>query len=116
MIFCIPCLVLVLYFLVASVFFPKYRIYVKDGWTCFIDKLKGKDCSLSFDNKMRLALSVWFAEKNMPAIGRFIGNKRNFTTVMMFVGVILTIVSVFLFILMIKFLRNPPCDTGVCGL
>ena len=110
--FCIPCLVLVVYFLVAAIFFPKYRAYVKEAWKCFSDKIKGKKCSFSFDNKMRLALSMWFAKRNMPRIGKFFYNKTNFTIVLTIAGILFTIITTLLFILLVKFLIQSPCSQG----
>ncbi len=113
-IFCIPCLVLLAYFGIASIFIPRYRNYIKEGWRCFIDKLKGKKCSVSFDNRMRLALSMWFTERNMPSIGRFLHNKRNFEITLIVVGVVSTVVSIYLFALLINYLIYPPCVDDVC--
>jgi len=115
-IFCIPCLVLLAYFGIAGIFFPRYRNYIKEGWRCFLDKLKGSKCSVSFDNRMRLALSMWFTERNMPRLGRFFHNKRNFEITFIVIGVVSTIVSIYLFILLINFLIFPPCVGDVCGI
>jgi len=114
MLFCIPCLILVLYFGIASIFFPKYRSYIKEGWRCFLDKLMGKKCVASFDNRMRLAVSMWFTEKNMPRVGKFLHNERNFNLTLIVVGVVSTVVSVILFILLINFLISPPCVNDTC--
>ena len=110
--FCIPCLVLLGYFAVASIFVPRYRGYIKEGWRCFIDKLTGKKCSVSFDNRMRLAVSMWFTKRRMPRIGKFLQNKRNFDTTLIVIGIVSTIVSIYLFALLITFLIHSPCDVG----
>ena len=112
--FCIPCLVLVAYFGVVSIFIPRYRGYIKDGWRCFIDKLKGNNCSVTFDNRMRLAVSMWFTERKMPRVGKFLQNKRNFEITLIVVGVVSTIVSIYLFALLISFLIEPPCEGEIC--
>lgn len=112
--FCIPCLVLVAYFLIAAIFFPHYRTYLKEAWRCFLDKIKGKRCSFSFDNKMRLALSMWLAKRGMVRLGRFLSNKRNFNLTFTIVGILFTLISIFLFILLVKFLIRPPCVDGAC--
>ena len=112
--FCIPCLILVLYFAIASIFIPRYRTYIKEGWRCFVDKLKGRKCAASFDNRMRLAVSMWFSERGMPGIGKFLNNEKNFNLTLIVVGVVSTIVSIILFILLINFLIYPPCADGVC--
>lgn len=114
MIFCIPCLVLVAYFLIAAIFFPRYRIYIKEAWKCFSDKLKGKKCAVSFDNKMRLALSMWFTKKGMIGLGKFFNNKRNFNIFFTIVGIAFTIISTLLFIVLVKFLIKSPCVDGTC--
>jgi len=112
--FCIPCLVILAYFGIAGIFFPRYRNYIKEGWRCFLDKLKRRKCSASFDNRMRLALSMWFTERKMPSVGRFFNNKRNFETTLIIVGVVSTIVSIYLFYLLINYLISPPCVDDVC--
>ena len=112
--FCIPCLVLVIYFAIMGIFFPKYRRYIKEGWRCFLDKLKGRKCIASFDSRMRLAVSMWFSERGMHSIGRFLQNERNFNLTLMVVGVVSTVVSIVLFIMLINFLIYPPCANGVC--
>jgi len=115
MIFCIPCLALLLYFIIASIFFPKYRIYIKEGWKCFLDKLLGKKCSVSFDNKMRINFSMWLTKKRMVRLGKFFYNKRNFDITLIVVVVILTAISMYFFILLIKFWISPPCAEGICA-
>jgi hypothetical protein len=114
--FCVPCLILVAYFGVASIFIPRYRDYIKDGWRCFTDKLKNKKCSVSFDNRMRLALSMWFTERKMPSVGRFLQNKRNFEMTLIVIGVVTTIFSIYLFILFINYLLYPPCVDDMCAI
>jgi len=116
MLFCIPCLALLLYFGVASIFVPKYRRYLKEGWHCFLDKLKGRKCSASFDNRMRLALSSWLTRRGMVRLGRFFYNKRNFNITLTILTIIFTIVSIYFFILLIKFLISPPCANNVCSI
>jgi hypothetical protein len=114
--FCIPCLVLLAYFGIASIWVPRYRGYIKEGWRCFVDKLKGKKCSVSFDNRMRLAVSMWFTERKMPSVGRFLHNKRNFEITLIVIGVVTTIISIYLFALLISFLIESPCEAGdVCA-
>ena len=103
-----------MYFGIASIFFPKYRSYIKKGWRCFLDKLKGKKCVASFDSRMRLAVSMWFAERGMPSVGKFLRNERNFNITLIVVGVVSTILTIALFILLINFLLYPPCVEDVC--
>lgn len=112
--FCIPCLVLVSYFAIAGIFFPKYRSYIKEGWRCFLDKLKGKKCIASFDSRMRLAVSMWFSEKGLSSIGKFLYDEHNFNITLTIVGVVFTILSIFLFILLINFLAAP-CPVCIPG-
>jgi len=112
--FCIPCLVILLYFAIAGIFFPRYRGYIKEGWQCFLSKLRGRECSASFDNRMRLALSMWFTKRSMPSIGKFFYNKKNFEITLIVVGVVSTIVSIYLFVLLINYLIYPPCVDDVC--
>ncbi len=114
--FCIPCIVLVAYFLVASIFIPRYRVYIKEGWRCFADKFRGKECSVSFDNKMRLVTSEWFVNRGMPRIGKFLYKKKNFDWTLIIVGVVTTVLSIYLFALAIQFSFNPPCTTDTCGI
>ncbi len=114
--FCIPCLALVTYFAIASIFFPKYRVYMKEGWLCFMDKIRGKRCSVSFDNRMRIALSAWLTRKGMVRLGRFLHDKRNFSMTLTVIMVVSTLISIYLFALLIQYWLYPPCDTGsVCA-
>lgn len=117
MLFCIPCLALLIYFGIMSIFVPKYRVYLKEGWRCFIDKLKGKKCSVSFDNRMRMALSAWLTRRGMVRAGKFMHNERNFSTVLTLFVVATTILSIYLAILYVHFYFNPPCpaDNSTCS-
>ena len=110
--FCIPCLILLAYFAIASIWIPRYRTYIKEAWRCFSDKIRGRKCSVSFDNRMRLAVSMWFTERKMPKVGKFLQNKRNFEVTLVVIGVVTTIVSIYLFALLISFLIHSPCETG----
>ncbi|MFO7872594.1 MAG: hypothetical protein R6U26_03030 [Candidatus Undinarchaeales archaeon] len=110
--FCIPCLALILYFGIAGIFIPKYRTYYKDAWKCFLDKIKGKKCSVSFDNRMRLALSMWLTKKGFESAGKWFHKKRNFNLVLIIFVITTTILSIYLFALLIQYLQNSPCDTG----
>jgi len=114
--FCIPCLVLLFYFAVASIFVPKYRIYIKDGWGCFIDKIRGKKCSASFDNRMRLKISSWFIDRGMNKIGKFLYDEKNFNWTLIIIGVGTTILSVYLFIVLVQFMISPPCGPETCSI
>jgi len=117
MIFCIPCLVLLVYFGVLGIFSPKYRIYIKEGWKCFIDKLRGRICSMSFDNKMRIALSMWLAEKGFVRAAKFFHNERNFKIVLTTIGIVFTVISIYLFWLLLNFLFvKSPCVAGICAI
>lgn len=112
MIFCIPCLALLLYFLIMGIFFPRYRGYLRESWICFLDKLRGKKCSISFDSRMRLSFSIWLTKKGMVRLGRFFYKKKNFDIVLSILIIVITIVSIYLFVLWIQYLINPPCDVG----
>lgn len=111
---CIPCLALLLYFAIVGAFVPRYRVYIGEAWKCFIDKLKGKKCSVSFDNKARLALSTWFAKRNMNKTAKFLYNKRNFDTTLIIAIIAFSVVSTWLSILLIKFLIHSPCAGKAC--
>ena len=117
MLFCIPCLALLIYFGIMSIFVPKYRVYLKEGWRCFIDKLKGKKCAVSFDNRMRMALSAWLTRRGLVRAGRFMHSERNFNTVLTLFVVATTILSIYLVILYVHFYFNPPCaaDNSTCA-
>ena len=114
--FCIPCVILVSYFLVAGIFFPRYREYVKDGWLCFLDKLRGKQCSVSFDNRMRLAFSMWLTEKGMERLGRFFYDERNFKVTFTLIGIAFTVISIYLFLVLMGFMAHSPCSGDVCAI
>ena len=109
---CVPCLVLLAYFGVMGIFFPKYRRYIKEGWRCFLDKLRGKKCSVSFDNRMRMAFSMWLAKRGLVRAGKFFGNERNFNYFLIVVAVASTVLTIYLFLLFIHFQFNPPCNPG----
>ncbi len=109
---CIPCFALLVYFGVMSIFFPKYRRYIREGWRCFTDKLRGKKCSVSFDNRMRLAFSAWLTKHGMIRLGRWFNNEKNFSNFLIAVTVITTILSVYLVILFIQLQINPVCYDG----
>ena len=112
---CIPCLLLIAYFAVMGAFVPKYRVYCKEAVTCFMDKLKGRKCSISFDERMRLKFSGWLADKNFVRAARFFSNKRNFNITFSIIFIIVTIVSTYLFILLVEYLFiQSPCDNGAC--
>lgn len=115
---CIPCLALLIYFGVAGIFFPKYRMYLKEGWRCFIDKLKRKHCSVSFDNRMRIALSTWLTRHRMLRLGKFFHDQRNFNMTLTILAVVSTVISIYLFIVFVQFLYEPPCspDTNTCSI
>ena len=116
MILCIPCLGLLLYFIILGVFFPKYRTYVKEGWKCFLDKILARKCSISFDSRIRLALSMWLTKKGSVRLGRFFYNERNFNITLTVITIVLTIVSIYLSILMVQFWVSPPCSAdSVCS-
>jgi len=109
---CIPCLALILYFLILGLFFPKYRPFIKEGWRCFVDKLFRRKCSISFDNRMRLALSSWLAKKGFVRLGKLMYKEKNFNRTLIMVMILFTIISILLFILLIKFLIASPCQAG----
>jgi hypothetical protein len=109
---CIPCLALLVYFGVMGIFFPKYRRYIKEGWRCFTDKLRGKKCSVSFDNRMRMAFSMWLAKRGMVRAGKFFGSERNFNWFLIVMAVASTVLTIYFIFLFIHFQINPPCDFG----
>lgn len=114
--FCIPCLALLVYFAVASIFFPKYRTYIREGWRCFLDKLRGRKCSVSFDNRMRLALSSWLARRGMAGLGKFLYNKRNFDMALIIVALVSTLVTIYLLAVLVQFWIEPPCGPETCSI
>lgn len=95
-----------------GLFFPRYKLYIKEGWRCFLDKLRGEECSTSFDNRMRLSFSVWLTKIGMTGLGRFFYKKKNFDVVLSVLIIVITIVSIYLFVLWIQYLINPPCEVG----
>ncbi len=116
--FCIPCLALLAYFGIASIFIPKYRVFLKEAWRCFLDKLMLRKCSVAFDERMRIVFSTWLAEKGFVRLGRFFYNKKNFDFVLISFVVIFTILSIYFIYLFIQFYINPPCaptnNTTIC--
>ena len=110
--FCIPCLALLAYFGIASIFFPKYRSYLREGWRCFMDKLMMKKCSVSFDNRMRIALSSWLTRRGAVRLGRFFHSERNFNMTLTILVLVSTLITIYFMILLVQFWLYPPCDTG----
>jgi hypothetical protein len=107
---------LLTYFAVASIFIPRYRVYIGEGWRCFLDKIRGKNCSVSFDNKMRLVVSEWFADKGMPRIGKFLYKKKNFDWTLITIGVVSTVLTLYLLVVAIQFWFEPPCNVDTCSI
>lgn len=111
--FCIPCLALLAYFGVMGIFFPKYRRYIREGWRCFTDKIRGKKCAVSFDNRMRMAFSMWLAKRGLVRAGKFFGNERNFNWTLIIIAVVSTAVSIYFMYLLYTFLFvQSPCAPG----
>jgi hypothetical protein len=110
--FCIPCLALIIYFGAAGIFFPKYRVYIREGWRCFTDKLRGRRCSVSFDNRMRLAFSAWLTKRGMVRLGRWFGSEGNFNAFMSVLVVVSTALTVYFVWLFIQLQINPVCYDG----
>ena len=108
--FCIPCLALILYFLIISLFVPRYRVYIREAWICFVEKLRGRKCPVSFDKKIHHAFVMWLTKKNKLGMARFFSKKRNFDIWLTILLIVLTILSSWLFWLLIKFLFiKSPC-------
>ncbi|MFH0831530.1 MAG: hypothetical protein V1886_01535 [archaeon] len=109
--FCIPCLALILYFLILGIFVPRYRTYIKEAWRCFLDKLRGKKCSVSFDNRMHKAFILWLAKHNRVKLARFFSKKRNFDIFVAVMLVVATIITTWLGWLLYQYLFiKSPCE------
>lgn len=68
---------------------------------------------MSFDNKMRVALAMWLSRHGMVRLGRFFHSERNFKWSLTVLGVVITIVSLYLFVLLVQFIFiQSPCDAG----
>lgn len=114
---CIPCLTLLLYFGILSIFIPKYRLFLADAWRCFIDKLRGRKCPVSFDKKMHQAFIMWLARKNKVGMAKYFSDKKKFDWWVISLFIMFSIVSTYLFILLMKFLFiKSPCEgaIGIC--
>ena len=114
---CIPCLALLIYFLILSIFIPRYRTYLKEAWGCFIDKLRGRKCPVSFDKKMHQAFIMWLAKKNKVKLAKYFSDKKKFDLWLMVFLIVFSIISTILFIFLIKFLFiKSPCEgnPGIC--
>lgn len=116
---CIPCLALLIIFGLLSLFFPRYRPFVKDAWHCFWRKLTLRPCEQSFDQKIKSKLMAYFASKNNGTMARFVN--RHYETTMTVIGVVmivLIVISSFLFIKWILLNRSPCAENtnGTCGL
>jgi hypothetical protein len=107
---CIPCLVLLIYFVILGFFFPKYHGYIREAWECFYKKLIGKKCSISFDNRMRIKLSMWLSKNGFSRLGKFLYKKKNFDMILIVIGIVFTILTIWLMIVFIQFLIKSPCE------
>jgi hypothetical protein len=112
-IFCVPCLSLILYFLILGIFFPSKRKFIKDAINCFWKKVKGKYCPDSFDDLTHKRFVMWLSEKNFDGLARFFVNKRNFDLVLVLSSVIFIIIDIWLFILLLNWIFiKSPCEIG----
>ncbi|UCD03194.1 MAG: hypothetical protein JSV63_00980, partial [Candidatus Aenigmatarchaeota archaeon] len=81
-----------------------------------LDKLRRKKCSVSFDNRMRMAFSAWLTQRGLVRLGRFFISERNFNIFMTTFAIVTTVLSIYLIVLFIQFQITPPCDVGdVCA-
>jgi len=116
-IFCIPCLVLLLYFVILAVFVPSKRPYVALAWHCFTRKLLMRPCEVSFDEAMKAATTAWFIKSNHNKTARFI-NKHfaDILTAIFIISLVLTIISILLAYQW--YFVQSPCDvtnsSGIC--
>lgn len=108
-IFCIPCLLLLLYFGILAIFVPSKRHYVKDAWHCFTRKLLMRPCDVEFDKQMKARFSAWLAAKGHPRAGAFVF--KHFETMMTVLFAILFIVSIYATYLFWEWIvvGNKPC-------
>lgn len=90
MIFCIPCLGLLLYYAILAIFFPKYRKEVKLAFDCFWRKLTLRPCLQGFDQKMKNKATAKLM-KYSPRLAKFV---HNYFDIIMTIFTILTIVSI----------------------
>ena len=65
---------------------------------------------------MRIKTATWFADKGMARIGRFLYVKENFDLTLIVIGIAFTILSIYLLIVLMGFLVNPPCSVDTCGI
>jgi len=119
MIFCLPCLALIIYFSILGIFLPSKRNFIKDAIQCFWKKLTFQHCTDAFDDLVHKQFVMWLSEKNKDSLAHFFSKKRNFDIVLSLATLVFIVLNGLLLILMYRWLFiKSPCDSqkGVCPL
>jgi hypothetical protein len=113
---CLPCLSLIIYFLIIGIFFPSKRKFIKDAIQCFWKKFKGEYCSDAFDLLVHKQFVMWLSEHNMNRLAKFFVNKKNFDRVLVISMLVFLTINSILLILLFKwiFIKSPCAGEGVC--
>lgn len=100
---------LLLIFAIISIFFPKYRSFVKEAWQCFVNKLLMKKCEASFDTRIKASLVAYFIQRGKIKTAKFVN--KYFNVLITLAGVALIAISILLFYLFIEWiiLGHSPC-------
>ena len=66
---------------------------------------------------MRLVTSEWFANHGMPRVGAFLYKKKNFDWTLIIIGVVTTVLTIYLMFVAYEFwFVEPPCTVDTCGI
>ena len=113
--FCLPCLTLILYFVILGIFMPSKRQFIKGAILCFWRKLTLHKCTDAFDILMHTRFVMWIAGKNRMSLSKFFKKKRNFDIALAILGLVFMVLNTVLFYLLYRFLFiKSPCNEGAC--
>jgi len=119
MIFCLPCLSLILYFTIIGIFVPSKRGFINDAIKCFWKKLTSQHCTDAFDDLIHKKFVMWLADKNMW-LAKVYKDKRVFDMTLVISALAFFLINALLLILLYNWLFiKSPCLTpgkGVCPL
>jgi len=118
MIFCLPCLSLIIYFAVIGIFFPSKRHLIKKAIKCFWKKITRQHCTDAFDDLVHKQFVMWLMDRNKFLAKKF-KDKRLFDVAIVFTAIAFTTINILLLVLLYKWLFiKSPCNAGegVCTL
>ena len=118
MIFCLPCLSLIIYFVVIGIFFRTKRRFIKEATICFWKKITHQRCTDAFDDLMHKQFVMWLMNRS-EVLARKFKDKRLFDVTLVVIATIFSLINTLILILLYRWLFiQSPCDAveGVCRL